>query len=209
MHAYILLDRTGSMQSIWEEALGAVNAYVKALNEGPKADAHVTLAVFDAHDGLAFEVVRAGVPAATWKDVTDADATPRGMTPLFDAIGRVVALAEKDAPDKAILVIMTDGQENASREMKKDDVKAALDRIEKRGWQVVFLGAEFAKFDDADALGVASSRQMAMSGKMMRVSMTTLAGKTRGYFSEGQDVTFDEADRAEAGEADVQRRKGS
>ena len=73
----------------------------------------------------------------------------------------------------------------------------------------MFLGAEFAKFDDADALGVAGSRQMGMSGKMMRASMTTLAAKTRGYFAEGQDVTFDAADRAEAGEADVQRRKGS
>ena len=92
MHAYILLDRTGSMQSIWDEALGSVNAYVKALTEGRTttktgADAHVTLAVFDAHDGLAFDVLRAGVPAATWTDVTNADATPRGMTPLFDANG--------------------------------------------------------------------------------------------------------------------------
>ena len=209
MHAYILLDRTGSMQSIWEEALGSVNAYVKALSEGPKADAHVTLGVFDAHDGLQFDVLRAGVPAATWKDVTNADATPRGMTPLFDAIGAMVALAEKDAPDKAILVIMTDGQENASREMKKDDVKAALDRIEKRGWQVVFLGAEFAKFGDADAVGLAGGKRMAMSAGMMTASMSTLARKTRGYFAEGQDVTFDDADRAEAGEADVQRRKGN
>ena len=209
MHAYILLDRTGSMQSIWDEALGSVNAYVKALTEGPKADAHVTLAAFDAHEGLQFDVLRAGVPAATWKDVTNADATPRGMTPLFDAIGAMVALAEKDAPDRAILVVMTDGEENASREMKKGDVKAALDRIEKRGWQVVFLGAEFAKFSDADAIGVAGGKQMAMSGKMMRASMTTLAAKTRGYFEQGAEVNFDEADRAEAGEADVQRRKGS
>ncbi len=209
MHAYILLDRTGSMQSIWEEALGSVNAYVKALTEGPKADSHVTLAVFDAHEGLQFDVLRAGVPAATWKDVTNADATPRGMTPLFDAIGRMVAQAEADAPDKAILVIMTDGAENASREMKKDDVKAALDRIEKRGWQVVFLGAEFAKFNDADAIGVAGAKQMAMAGMSMKSSMSRLAAKTQRYFAEGEEVSFDAADRAEAGEADVQRRKGS
>ncbi len=209
MHAYILLDRTGSMQSIWEEALGSVNAYVKALTEGAKADAHVTLAVFDAHEGLQFDVLRAGVPAATWQAVTNADATPRGMTPLFDAIGRMVALAETDAPDKAIVVIMTDGAENASREMKKDDVKAALDRVEKRGWQVVFLGAEFAKFNDADAIGVGVARQMAMSGKSMKMAMSSLAAKTQRYFEEGEDVNFTAADRAEAGEADVQQRKGT
>jgi hypothetical protein len=204
MHAYILLDRTGSMASLWDEALGSVNAYVADLG-----DAHVTLALFDAHDGLQFDVLRAGVPAATWKPVTNDDATPRGMTPLFDAIGRVITLAEKDDPEKAVLVIMTDGEENSSRELKKDDVKAALDRVEKRGWQVVFLGADFAKFSDADAVGLASRKVMAMSSGAMMSSMRMMAKKSRAYFDENVEVAFDAGDRAEAGEADVQKRKGS
>jgi hypothetical protein len=206
MHAYILLDRTGSMQSIWSEALGSVNAYVKALAEG---DGYATLAVFDAHEGLQFDVLRAGVPVQTWKDVTDADATPRGMTPLFDAIGRMIALAEKDAPEKAVLVIMTDGEENASREMKKDDVKAALDRIAAKGWQTVFLGAEFAKFNDADAVGVAGGQQVAMAAGQLAGSMRMMARKSRAYFDADEAIEFNEADRKETGEADVKRRKGS
>lgn len=206
MHAYILLDRTGSMQSIWNEALGSVNAYVKALAVG---DAYATLAVFDAHEGLQFDVLRAGVPVQTWQEVTDADATPRGMTPLFDAIGRIIALAEKDAPEKAVIVIMTDGAENASREMKKDDVKAALDRVAKKGWQTVFLGAEFAKFDDADAVGVAGGQQVAMAAGRMGASMRMMAAKSRAYFDEDQAMAFDENDRKETGEADVKKRKGS
>ncbi|MDX2233003.1 MAG: VWA domain-containing protein [Hyphomonadaceae bacterium] len=204
MHAYILLDRTGSMQSLWDEALGAVNVYVEALG-----DAHVTMAVFDAVDGLQFDLLRTGVPAATWVPVTSADATPRGMTPLFDAIGRIVARAEQDDPDKAVLVIMTDGAENASREMKKDDVKAALARVEKRGWQVVFLGADFAKFSDADAVGLARGQQLAMATGQMSGSMLRMAAKSRAYFDKNVQMAFDAEDRAEAGEADVQRRKGS
>ncbi len=204
MNSYILLDRTGSMASLWDEALGSVNAYV-----GDLGDAHVTLALFDAHDGLQFEVLRAGVPAATWKPVTNDDATPRGMTPLFDAIGRMIALAEKDNPEKAILVIMTDGEENSSREMKKGDVKAALERIEKRGWQVVFLGADFAKFSDADAVGLAGAKVMAMATGSMGASMRMMAKKSRAYFDGNVDVAFSAEDRAEAGEADVQKRKGS
>ncbi len=206
MHAYILLDRTGSMQSIWTEALGSVNAYVKGLAEG---DGYATLAVFDAHDGLQFDVLRAAVPVQTWKDVTDSEATPRGMTPLFDAIGRMIARAESEAPEKAVLVIMTDGEENSSREMKKEDVKAALDRVEKKGWQVVFLGAEFAKFNDADAVGIAGGQQVAMSAGMMGASMKMMARKSRAYFDAGEAVVFDENDRKETGEADVQRRKGT
>jgi uncharacterized protein with von Willebrand factor type A (vWA) domain len=205
MHAYILLDRTGSMQGIWDEALGSVNAYVKDLG-----DAHVTFAVFDKHgEGLDFDVLRAGVPSATWKPVTNAEASPRGMTPLFDAIGRMIAVAEADDPQRAVLVIMTDGEENASRELKKDDVKAAIDRVEKRGWQVVFLGAEFAKFSDADAVGVQSMKQMAMASGMLGKSMQGLARKSRAYFDTNAEVVFDADDRADAGEADVKRRKGT
>ena len=206
MHAYILLDRTGSMQSLWDEALGSVNAYVKTLAEG---DGYATLAVFDAHDGLQFDVLRAGVPLQTWQDVTTQEASPRGMTPLFDAIGRMIARAESEAPEKAVLVIMTDGAENASREMKKDDVKAAIDRIAKKGWQTVFLGADFAKFDDADAVGVAHGQQVAMSAGQMGASMRMMAAKSRAYFDKGEQMVFDENDRKETGEADVKRRKGS
>lgn len=205
MHAYILLDRSGSMQGIWDEALGSVNAYVKDVGDG-----HVTFAVFDKHgDGVDFNVLRAGVPAATWKPVTNAEASPRGMTPLFDAIGQTVALAEKDDPQRAVIVIMTDGHENASREMKRGDVKAAIERVEKRGWQVVFLGAEFANFADADAVGVVGRKQMAMAAMHMAGSMQRLAEKSRRYYASGAEVDFDAADRAAADEADVQRRKGS
>lgn len=204
MHAYILLDRSGSMAPLWDEAIGSVNAYVTSLDDG-----HVTFAVFDGHDGLQFDVLRAGVPAATWKPIGNQDATPRGMTPLFDAIGRLIARAETDDPGKAVIVVMTDGAENASREMKKDAVKAALDRVEARGWQVVFLGADFAKFDDADALGIAGGQQMAMSAGAMEATMRRLAAKSQAYYRSNMKVDFDAEDRLAAAEEDVKRRKGS
>ena len=112
IHSYILLDRTGSMSSMWAEALSSVNAYaagLASLEGGPAVDADVTLAVFDAQEGLQFDVIRDNVDATKWRNVTDADASPRGMTPLYDAIGRIVSVAETDRPDKAVLVIMTDG----------------------------------------------------------------------------------------------------
>ncbi len=207
MHAYVLLDRTGSMQSIWDEALSSVNAYARGLAADGAADAHVTLAVFDAQNGLQYDVLRDAVPAATWTDVTSAEATPRGMTPLYDAIGRTIARAEALAPDRAMIVVMTDGQENASRELKKQDVKAALDRVEKKGWQVIFLGAEFANFDDADAVGLKHDKRMAMAAGTFDETMVTLSRKARAYFARGEDVGWDEADRAAAEELDVIKRK--
>lgn len=213
-HAYILLDRTGSMSNIWTEALGSVNAYVDALTKPaddakPSGDDKVTLAVFDHQDGLKFDLLRRGVTAATWNKVTDDEASPRGMTPLFDSIARIVALADGDAPQRAVIVIMTDGEENSSREVTKDGARAALDRARARGWEVVFLGAEFGKFADAESVGVIRSKAMAVSAGSMDLSMRKLASKSRKYFEAAEAMDFNAEDRNESGEEDVKRRKGS
>jgi Mg-chelatase subunit ChlD len=132
------------------------------------------------------------------------------MTPLFDAIGRIVGLAEGDKPERAVLVIMTDGHENASREMTKEGAKAALDRARAKGWEVVFLGAEFASFDDADAVGVSAAKSMALGEGSMAQSMERLGKKSRAYGKgEEAEIEFDAEDRAIANEEDVKQRKGN
>jgi hypothetical protein len=213
VHSYVLLDRTGSMEPIWKEALSSVNAYADglvSLDGGPRVDADITLAVFDAQDGFQFDVVRNNVDAANWTKVTDADATPRGMTPLYDAIGRIVSLAETDKPEKAVIVIMTDGAENSSREMTKTTAKAALDRARAKGWEVVFLGAEFSNFDDAEGVGQSTSRNMAVSKDQLSDSMNRLAQKSRSYGAgAAPTVEWNADDRAAAKEEDVKKRNGN
>lgn len=209
MQAYILLDRSGSMQSLWVEALSSVNAFAKELankTDGPSVDSHITLAVFDSQDGLKFDTLRRKQPALHWENVTDREATPRGMTPLLDAMGRIIALAEGDNPDKAVIVVMTDGQENASQEVTREGVKTALDRVKAKGWEVVFLGANFDNISDADSVGVQGGQQMAMSAGAMGVSMTRLAKKSRVYAAESAPIVFDEEDRSIAKEANVKNK---
>jgi hypothetical protein len=212
IHSYILLDRTGSMEPIWSEALSSVNAYadgLASLDGGPRVDADITLAVFDAQEGLQFDVLRKDVDASAWRDVTNNEVNPRGMTPLYDAIGRIVSLAEKDRPEKAIIVIMTDGEENSSTEMTKTSAKAALDRIRAKGWEVVFLGAEFSNFDDAEGVGQSSSRNMAVSKDQLSDSMNRLAQKSKDYaVGAAPSVEWNAEDRAAAKEEDVKQRTG-
>ena len=213
--SYILLDRTGSMSDIWDEALGSVNAYAEAvgtLEEGEVDDLEtsVTLAVFDYQEGFQFDVLRKDVQPDAWATVTNDDVSPRGMTPLFDAINRTITMAEADNPDKAVIVIMTDGHENSSREVTRDGAKAALERAEARGWEVVFLGAEFASFGDADAVGVSASKQMAVSAGSLTATQERLARKARDYGKGDEaEIVFDAEDRAVAEEEDVKDRKGS
>ena len=217
VHSYILLDRTGSMSSIWDEALTSVNAYAKSVGEadegeleGEDIETAVTLAVFDHQEKLQFDVLRSNVKAEQWTEVTNDEASPRGMTPLFDAIGRIVSVAEADKPEKAVIVIMTDGHENSSSEMTKDGAKAALDRARANGWEVVFLGAEFANFGDAQGVGMSSGKTMAVGQGRMQESMSALAKKSRAYGKgEEAEIVFDDEDRAQAGEEEVKARKGN
>ncbi len=212
MQAYILLDRSGSMQSLWVEALSSVNAFAKELankTDGPSVDSHVTLAVFDSQESLQFDTLRRKQPALHWEAVTDKDASPRGMTPLLDAMVRIISLAEGDSPDKAVIVVMTDGQENASREVTREGVKAALDRVKTKGWEVVFLGANFDNIADASSVGVGGGKQMAMSVGTMNESMSRLARKSRAYAQSAPGaapIEFDAEDRIAAKEANVKNK---
>ena len=212
MQADILLDRSGSMQSLWVEALSSVNAFAKELankTDGQSVDSHITLAVFDSQDGLKFDTLRCKQPALHWENVTDREASPRGMTPLLDAMVRIIALAEGDNPDKAVIVVMTDGQENASHEVTRDGVKAALDRVKAKGWEVVFLGANFDNISDAASVGVQAGQQMAMSAGTMGESMARLARKARVYAESspgGAPIVFDDIDRAAAKEANIKNK---
>jgi hypothetical protein len=194
------------MQSLWVEALSSINAYARELantTDGDAVDSHVTLAIFDGQEGLQFDLLRRQVPALHWESVTDREAAPRGMTPLLDALGRIIALAEADNPDRAVIVVMTDGQENASREVTRDGARAALERVKKKGWDVVFLGANFDNIDDAVSVGVAGAQQMAMSPGTMDRSMAPMARKSRAYFARAERHEFNEADREIAEEAKV------
>lgn len=213
--SYILLDRTGSMSDIWSEALGSVNAYANAVGtaedgETDDLETKVTLAAFDFHEAFQFDVLRRDIKAQDWQVVRDDEVSPRGMTPLFDAISRTISLAEADNPEKAVIVIMTDGQENASREVTREGARAALDRAEARGWEVVFLGAEFANFDDADGVGVAQTKQMAVSAEALSATQERLARKARDYGKgEADEIIFEAEDREVAGEEEVRDRTGS
>jgi hypothetical protein len=213
VHTYILLDRTGSMEPIWSEALTSVNTYADGLAEldgGPRIDADITLAVFDAQDGFQFDVLRKSVDAEDWRDITNREVSPRGMTPLYDAIGRIVSVAEKDSPEKAVIVIMTDGEENSSTEMDKKAAKAALDRVRAKGWEVVFLGAEFSNFDDAEGVGQTASRNMAVTKDQLSDSMGRLADKSKAYATgAAPTVEWNDEDRAAAKEEEVKERQGN
>jgi hypothetical protein len=203
MDIYILLDRTGSMAPIWVEAVSSVNTYVKELNQDQAGD-KVTLAVFDAYDhGMQFDVLRNAVRVDEWKPIGDDEVTPRGMTPLLDALVRIITRAEEVNNEKTVIVVMTDGYENASREVDYKAAKATLERIIKKEWQVDFLGANFDGIDQAEGLGVSRERAMNYKAGHADRAMASTAEKHRQYRHSRQAVDFAPEHRRNAGEDEV------
>ena len=188
MNVYILLDRSGSMATNWVEAVGAIDSYVKKLD----ADDMVHMAVFDNE----YDVIR-DCPASAWANITEQDAQPRGMTALYDSCGKIMRTAEEDGVEKTVLVIMTDGFENASREFNQQAIKAKIEHWEnKMNWQVVFLGANFDAVADISAsLGALNSKTANFTaGNYMR-GFDALATSTMTYKATGQAMAFTEEDK--------------
>lgn len=194
-HDFILLDRSGSMSSLWTEALNSVNGYVKKLSDD-KIDTGVTLATFD-KDGnqFKFDVIRDRIIPATWKPVTNEDAGPRGMTPLNDATGRIVALAKAGNYDRVAIIIMTDGQENASSELTVAQAKALLDECRGKNWQVIFLGANFDNAAQAFSYGNAAGQTVQASAQNMGAAMASLSVSRTAYAHTGATMSVSDEEK--------------
>lgn len=144
----VVVDRSGSMGSIAREMCGGFDSFIAEQRKQPGTLA-VSLLQFDS-GGV--EWVYQGVPVA---EVSALVLIPRGLTPLWDAVGRAVTetgerlakLAEADRPEKVLVMTLTDGQENHSREWTAARVRDLVKtQREVYKWDFMFLGANIDSF---------------------------------------------------------------
>jgi uncharacterized protein YegL len=149
----VILDKSGSMASKLNDVVEGFNAYVDGLAKEDKVDYLFSLTLFDTM--VAYRDV--AIPLASVRKLNNELYVPGGNTALNDAIGITVRKVEDDRPqvDKIITVIMTDGEENSSREWTHNAVKALIDHKEKEGiWTFVFLGAAPNAWVQGRSLGI-------------------------------------------------------
>ena len=152
----VILDKSGSMASKLNDVIHGFNAYLDGLGKEDKVDYLFSLTLFDTQ--VAYRDV--AVPLSQVKKLDDRCYVPAGNTALNDAIGITVRKVDAERPqvDKVVTVIMTDGEENSSREWTHDAVKALIDQKEKDGdWTFVFLGAAPAAWDQGKSLGISAA----------------------------------------------------
>ncbi|MFC9436223.1 VWA domain-containing protein [Nocardia sp. NPDC057030] len=205
----VLLDRSGSMQSIKSDTEGGFNAFIEEQRKVPKT-IEVTLARFDTE----YECVYANRPLA---QVPPLDLQPRGMTALYDAVGRLVTdvgaeLAkrpEAERPGTVIVVVLTDGHENSSSEWSHIAVKSLITQQQDvYSWNFLFLGANMDAvaigtrmgFDPGNSITYAAAPQ-GVSGVFRAASASSARIQKSGPAAPGRGFTDAEREQANPGSA--------
>lgn len=168
-----LLDRSGSMDSIWSDVAGGFKRFVDEQKAQPGKCIFSLYAFDDAYDVF--------INARPVSEVNGLPAglLPRNMTALLDAMGKAItdtgarlrALPEVDRPEKVVFVIQTDGMENASREFNLVKISEMIrEQTDKYNWQFVFLGANMDSIQEGGRLGIAAGTSVNWKASPIGVS---------------------------------------
>lgn len=158
LHVGLLVDESGSMGGTEHAVVGGINEFVAKLasdQNGTKVLA--TLGMFDLHgNDPVVRVKFEDIPVAEVDTLGAGDYAPRGATPLNDAVVRTIRSMDKRVKKghRAMLVILTDGLENAS-ETSSRDVRKLIHAREKRGWEFIYLGANQDAWAESQRIGIA------------------------------------------------------
>ena len=203
VHISIVLDRSGSMAQIADDVVGGFNTF---LGEQRKQEGggRVTLVQFDGQDP--FEVLIDGEGLDTVEDLDPARFVPRGNTPLHDAVGRMILSIDAEILERAdagkpiedqVVVIVTDGFENASREFSGKAIFDLIAARRSRAWAFVFLGADEGTFEEGERMGVsqANTARWAATGEGTAAMFASVSKETATYRSMGPSERTRKSDR--------------
>ena len=178
----VILDKSGSMASKTNDVIEGFNAYVAGLGEEDQVNYLFSLTLFDTQ--VAYRHV--AIPLAEVKKLDSKSYQPGGNTALNDAIGITVRKVDADQPevDKVVTVIMTDGEENSSREWTHDAVRGLIEQKEKEGrWTFVFLGAGLDACHQGRSYGVQAANVAQYSADQYRDAFAAMAVGTNVHSS--------------------------
>jgi uncharacterized protein YegL len=206
----IILDKSGSMEARRTDAIGGFNALVDDQKVQP-GGAALSLVLFDTTYEVTFTEKRpSDVPALTMETYT-----PSGGTALLDAMGktidatgkRLAAMAKESRPGKVIVVVITDGEENSSREYTYPRVNEMIcHQRDVYKWEFIFVGTNQDAIASASRIGIQAQNALTYgtSPRATRLAMDVLAGSISALRA-GHSGHFTDEDReaAMAGEENL------
>jgi len=155
----IILDESGSMSSCKSDMIGGFNEFIETQKK-VKGDINVTFVKFSDY----YKMINDATPINHVAKLTNENYTPSNSTALLDAVGKTInsigdrlsKTNESERPEKVMIVIMTDGEENSSKEFtSKMITDMVTHQREKYKWEFIFIGADIAAW--GQEIGVTSN----------------------------------------------------
>lgn len=187
----VVMDRSGSMSTHKLDAEGGLKTFIEQ-QAGQPGDCLFTLVQFD----TVYEFVHRAVNLKYIIPVCSL--VPRGGTALLDAVGRAIVetgdrlknISENDRPGLVVFVIITDGEENSSREFTKAKVKEMIEHQQSvYKWKFTYIGSNQDAFAEAGGIGISSA--LGYSGQNTSAAFSAGAGhvsRMRGMSMKGLEV---------------------
>ena len=187
-----IVDKSGSMQSCRTQVISGFNEFVGDLKKEAALDIRFTLTLFD----TVVEERHTALPVADVPLLGDETYVPGGCTALYDALGLTLASLEnrlgEDRETPVVVVVMTDGLENSSREYGQ---RAISDRIkalsDKGNWTFVFMGADQDAWAAAAPLGIPPANTLSYASAQTGATMEQTTGATLKHLKSGARATRD------------------
>ncbi len=199
-----VIDRSGSMSGLESDTIGGFNGTLKK-QKAEKGEAYVTTVLFDnqyelLHDHISIDKVEL---------MDDSQYYTRGTTALLDAVGLTIKKIENIAKHQkdcnVIMIIITDGYENASKEYSAKKVKQMVSDKREAGWEFIFLGANIDAVETAASLGV--DRKMASNYHNDKKGLFALYSSVGGAISSMRTANVVKEDCFEEVREDFEKRK--
>ena len=211
MYNLIILDESGSMDCIKKATISGFNEIVDTALEAevkfPEQKHHICLVSFNS-SGI--KKLLWNEPVAKLQKLQEDQYSPSSLTPLRDAIGTSVLELEKllatDDSAKVLVTILTDGNENSSREFSEEQIRNLIERLKEKAWTFTYIGANHDVMDVAQKLSISNSMEfdaddegvvgmfqkekmhrMAYYDKMTRANYDPSEDYNKGYFDDPED----------------------
>lgn len=147
VHNLIILDESGSMQSIKPFILQGFNELVQTIKgiekQFPEQEHFISMVSFN---GLRNNILHFIDPVSKMELIDETKYRPEANTPLFDAMGYSISKLRQvlvNQTDYHVLVtILTDGEENASKEYTVGAIKALIEELKLNNWTFSYIGAD-------------------------------------------------------------------
>jgi uncharacterized protein YegL len=203
----VILDRSGSMSAVADATINGFNEFVMK-QRNTDGDATLSLIQFDD----VYETVYEQSDLSNVKLLNEDTFVPRGMTALNDAIGttisnigdRLASLPEYKRPDKVIVVIITDGFENASFLFSQERVAEMIKhQKDKYAWEFLFLGANQDAVLSGAKYGISKERSITYAAnKLGTYNVYAAVGSSVSNIRTNNVADFTEEDRIAAVEGE-------